>query len=70
MPVQRDQLAAITFSFSEERTVIVVGHHLQDLSFAHQVLHLGSGGGVRVERVSRASLRPAGDPDERVQGGP
>lgn len=40
-----------------ERTVIVVGHHLSDLSFADQVVHLEVGGAVRVERVSSREAR-------------
>jgi len=36
-----------------ERTVIVVGHHLKDLGFADQIVHLEPGGRMRVERPRR-----------------
>ncbi|HEU5073349.1 MAG TPA: ABC transporter ATP-binding protein [Polyangiaceae bacterium] len=51
------------------RTVIVVGHHLQDLGFADQVVHLDTAGGVRIEREpSRDRGRPVTQ-EKRVQGG-
>lgn len=52
-----------------DKTVIVVGHHLQDLGFADQVVYLDAEGKVRIERAVGRRSKPASDPGKRVQGG-
>jgi ABC-type multidrug transport system fused ATPase/permease subunit len=39
------------------RTVIVVGHHITDLSFADQVVHLETAGSARIEQASSREAR-------------
>src|SRR5690606_25477897 len=49
-----------------DKTVIVVGHHLQDLGFADQVVYLDAEGKVRIERAVGRRSKPASDPGKRV----